>query len=68
MKFDFDLTSFMQTQQKKNNRIVSCGFDSRGAWEGCTGSKLFADGTQICISDEVHVFNKDKVEVEMLWE
>ena len=63
-KYDFDLTKFIQAQQKKGNNIVFCGFDARGAWEGCTGIIRFADGIIISIADQVCVYDKDNNDIE----
>lgn len=54
---DFDLT-----KKLKGKVIKSIVFDSRGAWEGCTGEIHFTDGTVVYISDTVLV-KKEKEDV-----
>lgn len=64
MDYEYNLGKFIEEQQKNGNKIKECGFDSRGAWEGCTGIIIFEDGTRIDISDEVHIYDKDNNEIE----
>lgn len=57
MGYDYNLTKFVNKQIKNGNMIVEFGLDSRGAWEGCTGTIKFNNGICIAISDSVHIYD-----------
>ena len=61
--YEYDLTKFINKQLSKGNTIKTISFNSRGAWEGCTGEIEFNDGIHIYISDEVHIFDKNDKEI-----
>ena len=61
--YNYNLTKFINKQIKNKNKIIEFGLDSRGAWEGCTGSIKFADGTRVAIGDEVHIFDNNDNEI-----
>lgn len=63
-RYEYDLTKFINEQYKKGNQIISIGFDSCGAWEGCTGEIYFTNGTKVCISDNVTIFDVHKNQIK----